>query len=104
MLSGLRAWITAIRREQTPARAGARVVERDRKFEVIKINPLAAWSRQRCVALYQASTMFPTTRFMTWAIAPSVVNRVRRLSKSAKKNEPGVGAAPQRQNVDYMSS
>ena len=45
ILSGLRAWITAIRREQTPARAGARVIERDRKFEVIKINPLVAWSR-----------------------------------------------------------
>jgi phosphoadenosine phosphosulfate reductase len=44
MLSGLRAWITAIRRDQTPARAGARVVERDRKFNLIKINPLAAWS------------------------------------------------------------
>ena len=44
MLSGLRAWITAIRREQTPARAGARVVERDRKFDVIKINPLAGWT------------------------------------------------------------
>jgi phosphoadenosine phosphosulfate reductase len=44
MLSGLRAWITAIRREQTPARAGARVVERDRKFDVVKINPLAGWS------------------------------------------------------------
>ena len=44
MLSGLRAWITAIRRDQTPARAGARVVERDRKFDVIKINPLAGWS------------------------------------------------------------
>jgi len=44
MLSGLRAWITAIRREQTPARAGARVVEQDRKFELIKINPLAVWS------------------------------------------------------------
>lgn len=40
----LRAWITAIRREQTTARAGARVVERDRKFDVIKINPLAGWS------------------------------------------------------------
>ena len=46
ILSGLKAWITAIRREQTPARAGARVVEQDRKFEVIKINPLAAWSRR----------------------------------------------------------
>ena len=44
MLSGLRAWITAIRRDQTPARADARVVERDRKFDVIKINPLASWS------------------------------------------------------------
>jgi phosphoadenosine phosphosulfate reductase len=46
MLSGLRAWITAIRREQTPARAGARVVERDQKFDLIKINPLAGWSNR----------------------------------------------------------
>lgn len=44
ILSGLRAWITAIRRDQTQARTGARVVERDRKFDLIKINPLAAWS------------------------------------------------------------
>jgi len=44
MLSGLRAWNTAIRRDQTPARAGARVVELDRKFDMIKINPLAGWS------------------------------------------------------------
>jgi phosphoadenosine phosphosulfate reductase len=44
ILFGLRAWITAIRRDQTPARADARVVERDRKFDLIKINPLAGWS------------------------------------------------------------
>ena len=44
ILSGLRAWITAIRRDQTQSRTGARVVERDRKFDLIKINPLAAWS------------------------------------------------------------
>ena len=44
MLAGLRAWITAIRRDQTPARANASVVERDRKFGLIKINPLARWS------------------------------------------------------------
>jgi phosphoadenosine phosphosulfate reductase len=46
MLSGLRAWITAIRREQSSARASARVIERDAKFGLIKINPLAAWSKQ----------------------------------------------------------
>jgi len=44
MLAGLRAWVTAIRREQTPARAGAGVVERDAKFGLVKINPLAAWT------------------------------------------------------------
>jgi phosphoadenosine phosphosulfate reductase len=44
MLAGLRAWVTAIRREQTPARARAGLVERDEKFGLVKINPLAAWS------------------------------------------------------------
>src|SRR5215212_9306867 len=39
MLGGLRAWVTAIRREQTPERARAGVVERDAKFGLIKINP-----------------------------------------------------------------
>lgn len=43
-LAGLSAWVTAIRRDQTFARAGAGIVERDRKFGLVKINPLAAWS------------------------------------------------------------
>lgn len=38
------AWITAIRREQTPERANAQVVERDHKFNLDKINPLVAWT------------------------------------------------------------
>src|SRR5574341_1578983 len=46
MLTGLRAWITAIRRDQTPARANAGIVERDQKFDLLKINPLATWSSQ----------------------------------------------------------
>jgi phosphoadenosine phosphosulfate reductase len=44
MLKGLRAWVTAIRRDQSPARAGTGLVERDEKFGLIKVNPLAAWS------------------------------------------------------------
>jgi phosphoadenosine phosphosulfate reductase len=43
-LKGLRAWISAIRRDQTPARAHAGIVERDAKFDIIKINPLVTWS------------------------------------------------------------
>ena len=39
------AWITAIRREQTPERASAMTVEWDQKFKIAKINPLVGWSR-----------------------------------------------------------
>lgn len=43
-LAGYDAWITAIRRDQTAERANARVVEHDRKFDLIKINPLVTWT------------------------------------------------------------
>jgi phosphoadenosine phosphosulfate reductase len=44
MLQGLNAWVTAIRRDQSPSRANTSLVERDEKFDLFKINPLAAWS------------------------------------------------------------
>jgi phosphoadenosine phosphosulfate reductase len=43
-LRGLDAWITSIRREQTRARAAAHKLEWDRKFGLVKINPLANWT------------------------------------------------------------
>jgi phosphoadenosine phosphosulfate reductase len=43
-LAGFDAWITAIRRDQTQSRAYARVVERDPKFDLIKVNPLVTWT------------------------------------------------------------
>jgi len=44
MLGGLRAWATAIRRDQSQARANIGIVERDAKFGLVKINPLATWA------------------------------------------------------------
>jgi phosphoadenosine phosphosulfate reductase len=46
-LSQLRAWVTSIRREQTPTRATARKVEWDGKFHLVKINPLADWTNKQ---------------------------------------------------------
>ncbi len=43
-LSTLKAWITAIRRDQTAVRAATRRVEWDAKFQLIKINPIADWT------------------------------------------------------------
>jgi phosphoadenosine phosphosulfate reductase len=39
-----RAWITAIRRDQTLERSNARVVEWDYQWQLVKINPLVRWT------------------------------------------------------------
>ena len=44
VLANYEAWITGIRRDQSPARSQAKVVEWDAKFGLVKFNPLAAWS------------------------------------------------------------
>ena len=44
-LAGFDAWVTAIRREQTTARAGARAIEWDDQFELVKVNPLIRWTK-----------------------------------------------------------
>jgi len=43
-LDGAEAWITGIRREQGPTRAGAQLVDRDERRGIEKYNPLAAWT------------------------------------------------------------
>src|SRR5207244_11595238 len=45
-LAGWDAWITAIRRDQTPDRSRAGIVEWDQKFGLVKVNPLANWSKR----------------------------------------------------------
>jgi phosphoadenosine phosphosulfate reductase len=45
-LSNADAWITAIRRDQTPERSKALVVEWDEKFNIAKINPLVRWTKE----------------------------------------------------------
>ncbi len=43
-LEPLRAWITGIRRDQSPTRANAGIVQEDQKFGLVKVNPLARWT------------------------------------------------------------
>lgn len=46
-LGELNAWITSIRRDQTTARSGARRVEWDTKFNLVKINPIVDWTSKQ---------------------------------------------------------
>jgi len=46
-LATLDAWVTAIRRDQTSARAAIRKIDWDQRFELVKISPLADWTREK---------------------------------------------------------
>jgi phosphoadenosine phosphosulfate reductase len=46
-IRGKEAWLSAIRRDQSPDRARAAIVGWDRKFGLVKINPLANWTKQQ---------------------------------------------------------
>jgi len=46
-LNELDAWITSIRRDQTAARAGARKIEWDEKFGLVKVNPIVDWTSKQ---------------------------------------------------------
>jgi phosphoadenosine phosphosulfate reductase len=43
---GVEAWVTGIRREQSPTRADSRKLERDEKRGIWKVNPLADWTEK----------------------------------------------------------
>jgi phosphoadenosine phosphosulfate reductase len=45
-LDDIDAWVTGIRREQAPTRAGAAKLERDDRRGIWKVNPLADWSEK----------------------------------------------------------
>lgn len=94
-LVGYTAWITAIRRDQTSHRAQADIVEWDPKFNLVKINPLANWTKRdvwNYIAInevpynplhdqgYPSIGCWPCTR----AVAPDADDRSGRWATSAK--------------------
>jgi phosphoadenosine phosphosulfate reductase len=44
---GKEAWASAIRRDQSPDRANAPIVGWDKKFSLVKVSPLANWTKQK---------------------------------------------------------
>jgi phosphoadenosine phosphosulfate reductase len=43
-LAGYLAWGSGVRRDESPTRAGTRVVDWDAKRDMLKVNPIAAWT------------------------------------------------------------
>jgi phosphoadenosine phosphosulfate reductase len=53
-LEGLEAWITGIRRDQSPTRADAPKIGWDERHELWKANPLADWTGEMCLDYIRA--------------------------------------------------
>jgi phosphoadenosine phosphosulfate reductase len=54
-LQGYSAWVTGIRRVESPTRANAPLISFDEAFGLVKINPLAAWSDEDIQAYVDAN-------------------------------------------------
>ncbi len=50
-------WVTALRRDQSRDRANLRILEWDWKYQVLKFNPFANWSRKRIWEYVQANNV-----------------------------------------------
>ena len=97
---GHHAWASAIRRDQSPDRATAPIVGWDRKFQLVKISPLANWTKKHVWSMitsenipynplhdqgYPSVGCFPCTR----AVLPGEDERAGRWS-GFKKTECGL--------------
>ncbi len=54
-LQGYSAWVTGIRRVESPTRANAPLISFDEAFGLVKINPLAAWTDEDMQAYIDAN-------------------------------------------------
>ncbi len=53
-LAGYSAWVTGIRRAESPTRANAPLISFDEAFGLVKVNPLAAWTDEDMQAYIEA--------------------------------------------------
>ena len=51
------AWINGMRRQESPTRAGIRVVDVDAKRNMVKISPIAAWSQEQVDAYIEENSV-----------------------------------------------
>lgn len=63
-LAGYEAWVTGIRREDNALRANAGLVEWDAAHQMVKVNPLAAWSFDDLIG-YAGANAVPVNLLLT---------------------------------------
>ena len=103
-LHGYAAWVTGLRRDQSPGRANTPVISRDSRAARLKIAPFAAWSQDMLWRYIRANDLpynslhdigYPSIGCWTCtrAISPSIDSRAGRWTNHAK-TECGIHQMP----------
>ncbi len=89
---GYHAWAVGIRRDQSEHRANAPIVGWDKKFNLVKVSPLATWTKKQVWALIVGESI-PYNPLHDQGIRVSAVGHARAACCLAKMNEPVAGVA-----------
>ncbi|QFS92602.1 Phosphoadenosine phosphosulfate reductase [Mycobacterium sp. THAF192] len=84
-LSGYSAWVTGIRRVESPTRANAPLISWDKAFGLVKINPLAAWTDEQMQDYVDAHGIL---------VNPLVDEGYPSIGCAPCTNKPALGADP----------
>ncbi len=98
-LQGYTAWVTGIRRVEAPTRANAPLISWDKAFELVKINPIAAWTDDEMQAYIDANDVLVNPACRSKAIRRSAARRARRSRSRAPTRAAAAGRACRRRNA-----
>src|SRR6188508_550973 len=87
------AWISGIRRDQSPSRADTPKIQWSERYQVFKLHPLADWDEKR-VWPTSRSMRSPTTRCTTRVTVPSAASPARGPRASTRRSGPAAGPGP----------
>lgn len=114
-LSGRRAWIAGLRRDQGDTRKDVAIVDWDSKFNLVKINPLANWTEDQLWNYIRENNIlynplhdqgYPSIgcTHCTRAVQPGEDPRAGRWSDFEEKVECGIHIDPETAEVTHTSA
>jgi phosphoadenosine phosphosulfate reductase len=80
-LEGVTAWASAIRRDQSPDRSVVPIVGWDRKFGLVKVSPLANWTKRQVWQTIVAENWLPTLHPLRLGRGRRTIRPLGRLQK-----------------------
>ncbi|BBP89198.1 hypothetical protein BsIDN1_28160 [Bacillus safensis] len=101
-LSGYPAWLSGLRREQSPKRAGTNFLNKDEKFKSVKVCPLIHWT-WKDIWRYASREELTYNPLHDQGYQVSAVHRVHSQHLLQMICVLADGQEQQRQSADYMS-